>query len=275
MSENALTLNLEIREANGVPVVNSRAVARHFEKRHDNVLRDIEAIFHSSELRDVDKPWFFQIQTQHPTVTDRFDRSFDMTRDGFSLLVMGWTGAKARQFKIAYIEEFNRMEATLRKVAATPTIDLNDPAALRHLLIGYSERVIRLENENAELAPKAAALARISTRDGESSLRQASKELFGRAHAIFPVLEEIKWLYRSGTTWCPYQTKVPRYLVVREIECSDGTSRPQTLITPNGRTALAEGLARLVANAATLEAFNIVNPEVARILREFSSLASH
>ena len=82
-------------------------------------------------MSDVDIAWFFETQTQHPTITDRFDRSFDMTRDGFSLLVMGWTGAKALRFKVAYIEEFNRMEAALRKASATPAIDPNDPAALR------------------------------------------------------------------------------------------------------------------------------------------------
>ena len=267
MSENALTSNLEIREANGVPVVNSRAVARCFGKEHRNVLRDIGEIIHRSDLSDVDIAWFFETQTQHPTITDRFDRSFDMTRDGFSLLVMGWTGAKALRFKVAYIEEFNRMEAALRNVSASPTIDVNDPAALRHLLIDYSERVIQLQAENAELAPKAAALVRISKKEGESTLRQASKELFGRANAIFPVLAEIGWLYRSNATWCPYQTKMPHYLVVREVECSDGKSRPQTLITPTGRAKLAEGLARLAADAEGVEFFNIANPEVALILR--------
>jgi Rha family phage regulatory protein len=69
------------------PVVNSRDVARHFEKRHDNVLRDIEAICHASELRD---GWFREIRAEHPTVAGRFDRSFDLTRQGFTLLVMGW-----------------------------------------------------------------------------------------------------------------------------------------------------------------------------------------
>ncbi|MBP2150103.1 phage regulator Rha-like protein [Xanthobacter flavus] len=41
-------------------------------------------------------------------------RSFDMTRDGFTLLAMGFTGAKALKFKLAYIAEFNAMEEALK-----------------------------------------------------------------------------------------------------------------------------------------------------------------
>ena len=44
----------------------------------------------------------------------RPQRGFELTRDGFMLLAMGFTGAKALQFKLAYIAKFNAMEAELR-----------------------------------------------------------------------------------------------------------------------------------------------------------------
>nr|WP_305123473.1 Rha family transcriptional regulator [Roseomonas sp. GC11] len=44
----------------------------------------------------------------------RQTRSFDLTRDGFILLVMGWTGERAMRFKVAYIQAFNAMEAALK-----------------------------------------------------------------------------------------------------------------------------------------------------------------
>lgn len=254
---NAITPVLGLRNANGIPVVNSREVAEHFEKRHDNVLRDIEAlILPPSDLRVGTesmaygtnapvKSWFVESPYIDPNGLSR--RSFDMTRDGFSLLVMGWTGAKAMRFKVAYIDAFNRMEETLRN---RPPVDLNDAATLRNLLIDYSGRVLALEQVNAEMAPKAAALDRISAKDGESSLQQASKELFGRANAIFPVLHAIGWIYRRDT-WCPYQEYVSRgFLAVREIECPDGKARSQTVITPKGRAKLAEGLSGLRQAAA-------------------------
>lgn len=43
---------------------------------------------------------------------------FFVTRDGFTLLAMGFTGAKAMQFKVAYIEAFNAMERTIKESAA-------------------------------------------------------------------------------------------------------------------------------------------------------------
>ena len=47
-------------------------------------------------------------------------RCYDLTRDAFSLLVMGFTGAKATQWKLAYISAFNRMESELRKSSGLP-----------------------------------------------------------------------------------------------------------------------------------------------------------
>jgi Rha family phage regulatory protein len=68
---------------------NSRDVAEMFEKRHDNVLRDINGLDISSDLR---ASWF------HPVIsTDAYGReqpSVDITRQGFTLLVMGWTGER-------------------------------------------------------------------------------------------------------------------------------------------------------------------------------------
>jgi hypothetical protein len=45
----------------------------------------------------------------------RLDRSFDLTRDGYSLLAFGFTGAKALRFKVRYIEAFNAMEVALQR----------------------------------------------------------------------------------------------------------------------------------------------------------------
>ena len=86
-------------------VANSKDIARFFGKRHDNVLRDIENI--SSNLRGSSKGWF--LPTVYLDSYKRTQDAYDMTRDGFALLVMGYTGAKAMEFKVRYIQEFNRM----------------------------------------------------------------------------------------------------------------------------------------------------------------------
>lgn len=102
---------------------NSRDVAEHFGKRHDNVLRDIRGLDMSSKLR--------ASMFEAVIIKDKYGRdldAFDMTRDGFTLLAMGFTGAKALQFKLAYIAAFNEMEAKLK--SSTPALpNFADPAA--------------------------------------------------------------------------------------------------------------------------------------------------
>jgi len=108
---NEIAASLNLRAAEGVPVVNSRDVAAAFGKDHRHVLRDIDGILHSPDLGG---GWFREIRTEHPTVTGRLDRSFDLTRDGFTLLAMGWTGERAMAFKVQYIQAFNAMDDALR-----------------------------------------------------------------------------------------------------------------------------------------------------------------
>ena len=73
----------------------SRQVADLFGNRHNNVLQDIDALLHSSEMRGEDSCWFQPVTLAHPTISGHVDRTFDLTRDGFTLLAMSWTGPKA------------------------------------------------------------------------------------------------------------------------------------------------------------------------------------
>jgi anti-repressor protein len=95
----------------GQPVCNSRMVAEFFGKRHDNVLRDIDRVTFggSSELSSL-----FVESVAHHAKARKMVRSFNMTKDGFSLLAMGFTGPQALQFKLAFIKRFNEMEDALR-----------------------------------------------------------------------------------------------------------------------------------------------------------------
>lgn len=76
----------------------SRDVA-FFGKRHDNVLRDIDALIYglagSSDLRDL-----FIERTEHHDKARKDVRLYEMTRDGFTLLAMGFTGKTALAFKV-------------------------------------------------------------------------------------------------------------------------------------------------------------------------------
>lgn len=96
----------------GRVVTNSRAVAAYFEKEHKHVLRDIDHLL-AVGGPDLD-PLLIEREDYHVQAR-KIVRSFDMTKDGFTILAMGYTGPKAIRFKLAYIKRFNEMEETLRR----------------------------------------------------------------------------------------------------------------------------------------------------------------
>ena len=105
-----------ITERDGIPVTTSRAVAEQFGKTHAHLLRDIEKLKQDLEQTDEGKA-FSQSNFGLSTRLDSRGKEqpiYTLTRDGFTLLAMGFTGAKAVQFKVAYINAFNRMERLIR-----------------------------------------------------------------------------------------------------------------------------------------------------------------
>ena len=108
---NNLVASIEVKEYEGQPVVSSREVAGNFEKEHKNVLRDIENI--KAQNCAVTKMF---IESSYKAGTGKNYKEYLLTRDGFSLLVMGFTGAKALEWKLKYIEAFNKMEEKLKNI---------------------------------------------------------------------------------------------------------------------------------------------------------------
>lgn len=96
---------------NGEPVASSRQIAENFEKRHDHVMRDIDTF-----KKDVPNFGEMFFEAEAPDSYGRPQRTYLMNRDGFSLLVMGFTGKAALEWKLKYIAAFNEMEKKL----ATP-----------------------------------------------------------------------------------------------------------------------------------------------------------
>ena len=94
----------------GTAAASSLDVARHFGKAHKDVLRSIDKI-----VEETGEEFGRRNFTPSSYINEqsREFRFFEMTRDGFSLLVMGFTGADAMQWKLRYIEAFNAMEAEL------------------------------------------------------------------------------------------------------------------------------------------------------------------
>ncbi len=101
-----------IKKIDGELVVTSRQVAENFEKRHADVLRVIEDL--NSENAILRSQKYF-IETYYKVEGNNKNyKEYLLTRDGFSLLVMGFTGSKALQWKLKYIEAFNKMEQAIK-----------------------------------------------------------------------------------------------------------------------------------------------------------------
>lgn len=115
--------SIVISENNGELVVSSRQVAENFGKRHDHVIRDIESIISHTPILGADTKAEFSALTSmfHETTykagTGKSYKEYLMNRDGFSLLVMGFTGKEAMAWKIKYIQAFNEMEKKLKEPA--------------------------------------------------------------------------------------------------------------------------------------------------------------
>lgn len=94
----------------GNPMVSSELVAKKFNKSHKHVLENIRGLIDSAPHQ------FSRTNFRPSKFINSRGREYDcyvMTRDGFSLLAMGFTGKKALEWKIAFIEAFNSMENKL------------------------------------------------------------------------------------------------------------------------------------------------------------------
>ena len=106
----------------GQPMTTSIKVAEVFGKRHDNVLRKLEALECSPEFTALN----FEV-SEYTDTTGRKLIMWNMTKDGFMFLVMGFTGKQAAAIKEAYINAFNWMADQLRQ-AALPSAKQQDDA---------------------------------------------------------------------------------------------------------------------------------------------------
>lgn len=152
--------------------VSSLDVAERFEKRHDNVLRTIDSLecgkdFHALNFEEM----FETVAIGNNAI--RNDRIYRMTRDGFTLIAMGFTGKKAMAFKVKYIAEFNRMEELLRGAPASP-----NAAALGERYVELNT-LYEAERKKSVTAMSTAAAARRSEQAMKRRLNKALDALAG------------------------------------------------------------------------------------------------
>ena len=192
---------INLTNHNGQIVVSSREVAERFEKRHDNVLMAVKETV-KGLLENEDTPsMFFKTTYTHEQNGQKYPE-YLMTRDGFSLLAMGFTGAKALQWKIKFINMFNRMEAELKKTQASYQID--DP-------IARAERWIEEQREKQaallaleEAKPKVETYDKLISNKGYVGLREMAKMLGYPLNKMGAFVCEIGMCYKENGIYYPY-----------------------------------------------------------------------
>lgn len=96
----------------GRPVTSRRIVAEYFGKRHNDVLRGIRDLIEKNT--DLSKSFIArEEQVETGNGASRSNPVFLMDQKGFCILAMGFTGAKALEFKCAFYDEFERMKHEL------------------------------------------------------------------------------------------------------------------------------------------------------------------
>lgn len=116
---------LVFRDSNGIAMTTSLIVAETFGKDHKHVVRDIEETIGKIQLVDCqcspnlgnrNAMFLEQInEVAMPNGGTRKVKQYTMNRDGFTLLAMGYTGKKAMEFKLRYIDAFNAMERIIQQ----------------------------------------------------------------------------------------------------------------------------------------------------------------
>ena len=213
-----------INESNDV-LTDSLRVAVKFEKDHSKVIRSIDDLLEKSYVIDTEcnpkmdlHKMFCLCYDDIPQPNGGFRKSkrYVMNRDGFTILVMGFTGSKAIKFKLEYMNAFNEMEASIKK-----NLPHNYIEALEALLVSEKEKQALAEAKKVIEEEKKVVQAELNTaidtikenepvidmfkrsipREGVL-IRESSKyfEQFGYYIGIknmYPLLQELKYVFRN------------------------------------------------------------------------------
>jgi Rha family phage regulatory protein len=125
-----------VTECKGQPIVNSISVAERFDKNHDDVLKSIRELIRGlGEISESEWQKNF-LESTYKNVQNKTQPCYSMNKKGFTILAMGFTGKKALQFKVAYINRFEAMELYIQSLSAAK---LEFPEFTRAIMAAHEE----------------------------------------------------------------------------------------------------------------------------------------
>lgn len=247
------------------PVTDSLTIAESFGKEHKNVLRDIRNLECSEE--------FSRLNFEHTPYIATNGQSYEkylITQDGFSFLVMGYTGKEAARFKEMYINEFNRMksELTMNQLQTQFNLPRNMIEATEFFLLEMKKnaqlesekQILTIENTEQKQklkeqeAPVAIYNLAISANNTLSMAEVAKSFNTGRTR-LYRILREEKLVMPNSTL--PYQRFIDAgyFKVVERPRASGDTIQndPATRITAKGFDYIAKIMHRRNTNLALVQ----------------------
>lgn len=235
--------NLVIQNPQGRDVTTSLIVSQVFGKEHSKVCRDIENLSCSASFNAAN----FGV-IEYTDSRGRVQKAYQMTKDGFSFLVMGYTGDKAGEFKEQFINEFNKREMMLKSddyILARSQEILHNRLQLAEKQLELAQETITTQNEQLKLqAPKVKYVDDVLQSVNTYTSTQMSKELGLReAEQLHKILKEKGVMFKQSGQWmltakyCEHGYTKPRTHQFTRNDGSIGTSTT-TVWTEKGRVFL-------------------------------------
>ena len=231
------SLELVITNTKGVNITTSLIIAQIFMKEHKHVLRDIEQLTCSQEFRQSNFGLSSYFSSQNKELP-----MFEVTKDGFSFLVMGYTGEKASQFKETFIREFNKREAFLKD---------DDYIIYRAFEISKKRyeiaeaKILQQQKYIEMIKPQAEIAVQFVLADGCDSIGNVAKMLGYGPNTFFEILRERKILQKDPPNRnVPYSQYInAKYFELRKafIDNRNKTVK-QTWVTARGKVWLQRQL---------------------------------
>lgn len=231
-------VSVSFYDCNGQKMVSSRDVAENFEKEHKDVIRAVENIkAQNCALTSM----FFK--TTYTAGTGKAYPMYLMNRDGFSLLAMGFTGSKAMEWKLKYIQAFNAMERKL----TTPE---SDEMILSRAVLIANKKVeqlqstnIQLVQENAKLKPASDYAHAVLMSDEKLTVKQIAQNYGMTSQKLNSILEEMGIQYKVNKQWILYRKYQGKgYVVGVPFDIGNGKTKERTYWTRKGQAFLYKKL---------------------------------
>lgn len=195
---------IKLLNQDGKVVVSSRVVAQDFGKRHNDVLRAIESKLENVILRSQN---YFIESTYKVEGNNKSYKEYLMTRDGFAFIVMGFTGSKADEFKLKYIEAFNKMEETIKnnklqlsneQKAILQVVQSQTQEERMMALVEYKDIVTKaLVEKIEELKPQADNFKKYMDSDGLITVTEVARIIGINRNEIFRFLREKEFVCKE------------------------------------------------------------------------------